>query len=172
MGQVPASSCPTSTAATPGGPASSNLAFGSSSSSSSPLTIIYPSGWNIVAGPPATSFGSASGSLYTLQSGDSSYETTSLGGALKAGDGYWLYSSGVQATIPSTPGASASVQLPAGQWILVGNPGSTVATVSGADQVLVYNPMSASYTQTTQLQPGQGGWAMSNAGGSATITGS
>jgi len=168
-GQVPASSCPGNPAATGGGATNSNLSFGGSSSG---LTIIYPSGWNIVAGPQGTSFGSASGSLYTMQSGDSTYETATLGGALKAGDGYWLYSSGVQATIPSTPGASASVQLPAGQWILVGDPGSTVATVTGADQVLVYNPMSGSYTQTTQLQPGQGGWAMSNAGGSATITGS
>jgi hypothetical protein len=165
-GQVPASSCPTASASTAGGATSTGLAFGSSQG----LTIVYPSGWNIIAAPQGTNFGSASGSLFTLQSGDNSYESTTIGAQLKSGAGYWLYSSGVQASLPAAPGASATVQLPAGEWILIGDPGSTVANVSGADQVLVFDPVSGSYKQATQLQPGQGAWAMSNAGGRATIT--
>jgi hypothetical protein len=53
---------------------------------------------------------------------------------------------------------------------MIGNPGNTVATVSGADVVLVYNPANSQYTQTTQLLPGQGGWAGSVRGGPVTIT--
>jgi hypothetical protein len=172
-GQVPASSCPgsssstTASSGTAGGATNTGLAFGSSQG----LTIVYPSGWNIIAAPQGTNFGSSSGSLFTLQPGDNGYESTTIGAQLKSGAGYWLYSSGVQATLPAPQGgASATVQLPAGQWILIGDPGSTVANVSGADQVLVFDPVSGSYKQATQLQPGQGAWAMSNGGGNATIT--
>jgi hypothetical protein len=53
---------------------------------------------------------------------------------------------------------------------MIGNPGSTTATVSGADSIMTYNASSSTYQQATSLQPGQGAWAISYGGGTATIT--
>jgi len=52
------------------------------------VTVTYAAGWNIVAGPSGTTVTGASGSVYTLQPGDASYETLPSGGTLKPGAGY------------------------------------------------------------------------------------
>jgi hypothetical protein len=51
---------------------------------------------------------------------------------------------------------------------MIGNPGNTTATVTGADVVYIYD--GSQYRTVTSLTPGQGGWAISVAGGVATIT--
>jgi hypothetical protein len=128
-------------------------------------------GWNLVGGPTGASVNGAAGSLYTFQAGDASYETLAANAQFKGGQGYWVYlaTSGTL-TLPVVSAASASVQLPAGQFVMIGNAGDTTATVSGADTVLVFDSGSATYTQGTSLAPGAGAWAMSNNGGQATIT--
>ncbi len=111
------------------------------------------------------------GSLFTFQAGDTSYESAPASDTpLKAGAGYWVdLSQAAQVVLSPAFGGPVTVTLPAGQFVMVGNPGITVATVSGADTVLAYDASSGNYTQTTQLQPGQGAWAYSAAGGQATI---
>jgi len=66
--------------------------------------------------------------------------------------------------------ATVSVQLPPGQFVLIGNPGNTNATVTGAGTVLVFNPTTSAYTAASTLAPGTGAWAESDAGGQITIT--
>jgi len=137
------------------------------------VTVTYSTGWNIVAGPSGTTITGAAGSMFTLQPGDASYETLAAGAALKPGAGYLaFFPSSTTATLPMVTAASVSVQLPAGQFVLIGNPGDTAATVTGADTVLTFSPSSNSYTPSTSLPPGQGAWAMSNNGGQATISNS
>jgi len=135
------------------------------------VTVTYAAGWNIVAGPSGTTVTGASGSVYTLQPGDASYETLPSGGTLKPGAGYLAdFAASTTATLPMVTPATVSVQLPPGQFVLIGNPGNTNATVTGAGTVLVFNPTTSAYTAASTLAPGTGAWAESDAGGQITIT--
>jgi hypothetical protein len=135
------------------------------------VTVTYASGWNIVAGPGGTMISGNVGPLYAMPPGSTSYQTVPAGTPLQAGAGYLaFFPSGTTATIPQGSASPVTVQLPPGQWVLIGNPGSTSATVSGADTVLVLSPGSTSYSPGSTLAPGQGAWAVSVAGGQATIT--
>ncbi|MGI8549541.1 MAG: hypothetical protein ACR2PL_01920, partial [Dehalococcoidia bacterium] len=63
-----------------------------------------------------------------------------------------------------------SVDAPPGQLIIVGDPsGTQPATVTGADAVYVYDSASGAYQQPSTLQPGEGAWAYSAAGGIVRI---
>jgi hypothetical protein len=136
------------------------------------ISVTYQAGWNIIAGPSGITV-SATGPLYTLQAGDTSYETLPPGVALKPGAGYLAYfAASTTVTLPVVPSASVTVQLPPGQFVLIGNGGDTNASVSGADTVLTFNPSSNSFAPALSLAPGQGAWAISNNGGQATITNS
>lgn len=109
--------------------------------------------------------------MYTWQPNDTSYETVNAGTAVKPGYGYWAYfATASSMTIPLTTGGSISVTLAANSPIMIGNSGSTTATVTGADSVLTYDATSGTYAQVTQLAPGQGAWTVSNNGGTVTIT--
>jgi hypothetical protein len=163
--------CPTASTATTSTLATAATAPTAGTAPPAGFARTLPAGWNIVAGPAGTTLPGVSGSLFTLQPGDTAYETIPAGTPLKAGAGYWVdLASTTSTAIATASPTSVTVQLPAGQFVMIGNAGNTVATVTGADSVLVYNPTTASYTQTNQLQPGQGAWAVSNAGGPATIT--
>jgi hypothetical protein len=161
---------PNSTAPTPppSPPAPSLLVSAASTYST---TASYSSGWNIVAAPTGTFLPGMTGWLYTFQPGDPSYEVVQPGAPLRPGAGYWAYApaAGTNTLAPSGP-TSVTIQIPPRQYAMIGNPGNTVATVSGADVVLIYNSTSGAYTPTTQLLPGQGGWAGSVNGGQITIT--
>jgi hypothetical protein len=123
-----------------------------------------------VSGPGGTTIPGGSLPTYTYQAGDSDYETNSTG-TIKAGQGYWQYfTSATNYTVPATTGGSVQITLPAGSPVMIGNPGSTTASVSGADSIMVYNSSTSSYQQATSLSPGQGAWATSSSGGTATIT--
>jgi hypothetical protein len=181
-GQVlpPGQTCPggsTSTSATTSTTAGSSTAtcagtaIPAAASTAGGTSVNYTTGWNLIAGPTGTVVNGASGSLYTFQAGDSAYETVAANSPLKGGVGYWAcFSSAVSSSIPAgTPGGTITVNLPAGQFVMIGNPGTTVAAVSGADTVLTYST-AAGYTQTTALPVGAGAWVMSNSGGVVTIT--
>jgi hypothetical protein len=134
-------------------------------------TASYPAGWNIISGPDGSTLPGFSGTLYTLQAGNNVYQPVPSGTALKPGAGYWAYFYGpFSAALPTSAPTTVTVQVPAQQYVMVGNPGNTVATVAGADVVLVWNASTGGYTQTSQLQPGQGGWAGSIRGAQITIT--
>jgi hypothetical protein len=134
--------------------------------------VAYLSGWNLISGPQGTAVSGNTGSLYTFQGGDTAYETLDAGGNLQPGEGYWAYfSGGVSGTLPGAGPQTYSVFLPAGQYVMIGNPGSTPATVTGADQVVAFDPVANQYVSATTLAPGQGAWAISLAGGAVTVTG-
>jgi hypothetical protein len=137
------------------------------------FAVSYAVGWNIVAGPTGTTLTGTSGPLYTWGSGATAYGTQPSGSALSSGAGAWAYfDAGTSTTIGLANPGSITVQLPAGQFVMIGNPGDTMASVSGADSVLVYNSSTGKYNQSTQLAAGQGAWAISMNGGTATLSNS
>jgi PKD repeat protein len=134
------------------------------------VAVSFAAGWNLVAGAAGSALAGAVGSLYTLQAGDSTYETLSPTSALNAGEGYWAFFPGASSgSIPPGSTGAVSVPLAAGGYVMIGNSGTTPATVSGADAVLIYDPIGG-YQPATVLEPGQGAWAFSASGGTATIT--
>jgi hypothetical protein len=156
-----------SAASSPSSSASSTASAGGSGPS-----VRYLSGWNLVSGPAGTSVAGATGSEYTYQAGDSDYETLAPGQPLQVGEGYWAYFLSPATGSLSASGAQTfSVFLPAGQWVMVGNPGSTTANVSGSDGLLVFDPTGNTYVPATTLAPGQGGWALSLSGAAVTVAG-
>lgn len=148
-----------------------------------PLFHPYVAGWNLVGiseeeGPPPTS-----ASLYRLLPDGSGYEAIAPADALP-GVGYWAYFAHDTHGIvpphgpcerlmpsPSDPGleicvpAFPPIPLPAGQWMMVGNPYTSPVAVLGADAVEVYDPTSGDYYATTVLTPGEGAFAYSTGGG-------
>jgi hypothetical protein len=143
-----------------------------STSSGGGLAVTYAASWNIVGGPTGTMVNGAMGPLYTYQAGDTAYETIANGSPLTQPQGYWAYfSSTMGGSIPASGPQTLTVTLPPGQWVMISDPGNTPATVSGADVVYTYSA-SSGYQPTTTLQPGQGGWAISVLGGTATIVNS
>lgn len=132
---------------------------------------LYHAGWNLVAGPAGTRFTGARGSLYTLQPGDSDYRTLNASGPIAAGAGYWAYfTADTTVTLGPDGPQSASVQVPPGQFAMIGNPSASRAvTVSGADVVYTFDPTQNSYVTTTTLQPGQGAWVLSANGGTVAL---
>ncbi|MHB8573928.1 MAG: DUF4232 domain-containing protein [Dehalococcoidia bacterium] len=138
--------------------------------------IPYPAGWNLLAGFPGlggaqTVAAGATGPLYTFQAGDMAYEAVPNSTPLVAGRGYWAYFAAPTSVrfprlLPVAPPLSLS--LPAGQFIMIGDPFATDASVSGADSVYVYDQQHG-YQATIRLQAGQGAWAFSAAGATITI---
>jgi len=134
--------------------------------------VTFGVGWNLVAGPSGTVVAEAVGPLYTWQAGDTSYENVASGGSLTAGRGYWAYfNTATTGTVPSVGSQTSVVTAPAAAWFMIGNPGSTAATVTGVDAADTYSPATGTYGSGTTLQPGQGAWAWSWNGGSVTIRG-
>lgn len=136
------------------------------------VSVTYPAGWNIVAGPTGTVLPGVAGALYSLPPGVTSYLTLPGTSPLQAGTGYWAYfNASTTITLPVASSTSVTVQLTPNQYALIGNPGNTTATVSGTSlSVLLYSPTGGGYTPMMQLPPGQGAWVASPYGGAVTIT--
>jgi hypothetical protein len=153
-----------------GGPASGpeHIAFGDAPSPA--LLVSYPAGWSIVAGPSGTALSGYVGPLYTYQPGDTDYAVLGADEPLVPSEGYWAYFGGTgYQTVPLSGSRSITLNLPALQWVMIGNSRGTSATVTGADAVYVYAPTTG-YVATSTLSPGQGAWAFSSNGGSITIS--
>jgi hypothetical protein len=92
---------------------------------------------------------------------------------VQQGWSYWVdFPTATTLTLAPTQTAAVVTTLPAGQWVLVGNPGSSVVTASGADASLFTYTAGAGYQQVTALNPGQGGWVLSPSGGFLTLSSS
>lgn len=144
--------------------------------------IAYPAGWNLVAGYQGRDgsdtyvFG-AVGPLYTLQTGDDAYEAAPLQLAagvswttLQTGLGYWAFFSmptSIYFPVPPVP-QQQTRELPAGQWVMVGNPYAVKASLAGADLIYAYSA-GGGYVPATTLRPGEGAWVYSSAGGVLTF---
>jgi hypothetical protein len=139
--------------------------------SSGGTTVTYAAGWNLVALPPSTDLSKIKSSLFTIQPGDTDYETIDPKQGTQSGFGYWAYfAASTSMTLSAGSGDFYAVLAPAGQYIMVGNPsGTSTAIVSGADAVNTYDPV-AGYGTSPLLNPGQGAWVLSDAGGPITVT--
>ena len=154
----------------PVGAAPAPSATPANSSTPASAALAVTTGWNLIAGPTGTTASGAASSLYTFQAGDTAYEPSPAASPLDAGVGYWAFFS-APATLTLASGSTQPVTrpLPAGQYVMVGNPFTTNASVAGADAVYTYSA-SGGYQAATVLSPGQGAWAFSSAGGTLTLT--
>jgi hypothetical protein len=141
----------------------------------------FQAGWNLIGGDPgAVSYVChADGPLYTYQA-DMGYETVpseSFNGltwtTLQPETGYWVYfdqpTDVLYFTPPSLPSAPVTINLPAGQYVLVASPFFQGATLTGADEVYTYDPVSG-YQETDRLHLGQAAFVYSALGGSLTLS--
>jgi hypothetical protein len=134
------------------------------------IVVSYPAGWDIVAGPSGTALSGYIGPLYTYQLGDTDYEVLGADGPLVQPEGYWAYfgSTGYQ-MLPVRGPQTLTLNVPAQQWVMIGNPRGTPATVTGADAVYSYTG-TAGYVATSTLMPGRGAWVISTSGGTISIS--
>ncbi len=159
-------SCPT-----PAATQYCNGAYVSLGSCGGGFSVTYAAGWNLVGGPTGTVLTGTAGSIYTLTPSSGAYVALPSNTPLQGGVGYWAYFPGpATVTLPQTVTTSTTAPLPAGPFVLIGNPSDAMATVSGSGAVvLTYDPASGMYAQTNQLLPGQGAWAASSVGGQLSI---
>lgn len=135
------------------------------------MTITYPAGYNLVAGPRGTSFASASGPLFSFLPGDSAYETFPSAQPAYDGYGYWAYfPQDTTVQLNGSGGNFYSADARSGQWFLIGNEsGTTPMRVIGAQMVDVFDSQSGQYHSTTTLQPGQAAWVMPGRSGRIVV---
>lgn len=132
----------------------------------------YHAGWNLVSvtqrGIPVPT----GGSIYTLTPEGTDYQAVSPTDTQR-GVGYWVFfpTDNLINLVPvplceECATNFPSIPLPAGQWVMIGNPYAPVPiTVSGADVVDVYDATKGDYQQATRLFAGQGAFAYSASGG-------
>src|SRR5712692_2602517 len=119
------------------------------------IAITYHAGWNLVGAPEGTRYAGAEGALYTLQPQDDAYEVLPAGTRAVAGYGYWAYFP-LARTVQLPIGVQfVTVELPAGKWVTIGNPGTRTAPVAGADALYSWDP-SRGYHAAASLLPGEG----------------
>lgn len=134
-------------------------------------TVTFPAGFNLIGGPVGTLVTGATGPLYTFQASDAAYEVLPAAVPLQAGLGYWAFfpSPTTVSLPPAPPPVAFTVALPAGHFVMVGNPSDVPVSLSGADAAYTYGQASA-YIAATLLCPGAGAWAYSAGGGSLTLS--
>lgn len=145
------------------------------------MVVTYSAGWNVAAFPQGANLNGVAAPLYTLQPGNGAYQMIQPSQIMNPvmntlcptpyGLGYWaFFPAATQVTPAAGAGCQYEVRVPAGRWIMVGDPsGKAPASVSGADAVYVYS-LASGYQATTTLQPGQGAWVFSAAGAIVTVT--
>jgi hypothetical protein len=133
--------------------------------------VMYPPGWNLVAGPQGARLSGATGQIYTLQPGDTTYESLPAGSPLSACVGYWAYfpnGGGIDFGPFGSASINCSIAISPAQFVMMGNPSASAnVSVAGANVVYSYTP-DAGYQSTTRLAPGHGAWVF--AAGSVSIS--
>jgi hypothetical protein len=133
------------------------------------ITVSYSTGWNLVSGPAGSRLVGASGAMYSLQPGDTDYESFPVDAPLKAGRGYLAYFPSGGILTPATDQSSYSVTLQPGQWAMLGNPSASgAATVTGAVGLLTFTP-SGGYQAGTEIAAGQGAWVQAHGAVKLTV---
>jgi hypothetical protein len=146
------------------------LLFAARSHPDPTVAITYPPGWNLISAPDGSLVRGATGVLYTFQPGDTDYQQFPVTTPLRGGYGYWAYfpSGG---TVDLAPGTSRyAITLLPGQYVMLGNPSAQQsASVQGADDVELYDPISGTYVPSNVIPAGQGAWVAAQ--GTVVITG-
>jgi hypothetical protein len=125
----------------------------------------YPAGWNLISGYGSMPSG-ALGPLYTYNLASGGYDMVSATGQLDPANGYWAYfPCPIRRTrCAACPPVPLTVTLPAGQYVMIGNPSSfPIATTQTDATIYLYDPVSG-YHQVTTLGTGQGAWVYSAGG--------
>jgi PKD repeat protein len=134
------------------------------------VQVTYQPSWNLIAGGAGLPSSSIAAGPYAFPAGASDYQTLTAGQPLQSGAGYWVdLSASTTVSLPDTSSSQSSEPLPAGQWVLIGNSTGSSLTVTGADAVYAYNPTAGTYQQATTLSAGQGAWAYSASGATASF---
>lgn len=125
-------------------------------------------GVNLIGVPAGTDLSGAS-AVFALNDAGTGY--TLLSGSPAAGKGYVaFFDSDTTLALPAGSNSAITQALPAGVWMLIGDPSGTLpANVSGADALYTYDAVAGKYVAASQLQPGQGAWVWSAAGATITI---
>ena len=134
------------------------------------LAISYPAGWNLISGPDGSLVRGAQGVLYTFQPGDIDYEQVPVTTPLHGGYGYWAFfpAGGSIDLAAGTP--RYTVTLLPGVFAMIGNPASQAsASVQGADDIELYDPIGGTYSSVSEIPAGQGAWALGS--GTIVVTG-
>ncbi len=134
--------------------------------------VTYTQGWNLVAGPTGTQFEQAGGPLYTFQAGDTAYQVIDPASGVTSGLGYWAYFSALTTvTMAGNGSTSATINVPAGQYVMVGNPSATTTvTIKGADVAQSWDPQTNAWKNVSTLAPGAGAWVYIAAGGAVILS--
>jgi hypothetical protein len=124
-----------------------------------PVTVTFQPGWNLIAGAPGQTVSGTTGTLFTFQPGDTSYQTLPATASLQSGYGYWGQFPAAGSATLLAPGSAVTRSIPPGLTALIGNPFARPATVSGVSALYTYDPVRG-YQTVSVLQPGQGAWAV------------
>jgi hypothetical protein len=124
-----------------------------------PATVTFQPGWNLIAGAPGQTVSGTTGTLFTFQPGDASYQTLPATASLQSGYGYWAQFPGAGTATLLPPGSAVTRSIPPGLTALIGNPFARPATVNGVSVLYAYDPVRG-YQTVSVLQPGQGAWAV------------
>ena len=130
-------------------------------------TVTYPAGANLIGVPTGTVLQTT---VYSLDA-NGNRVAVPAGTPLVGGTGYWAYFT--QPTTVNLPSGStsATVQAPAGGYVLVGNPSATAnATIRGADLLQQFNAALQVFLPLYSLPPGSAALAYSASGGTLTVT--
>ena len=133
----------------------------------------FSPGWNLIPGKLGPYLPCCFGPFYTLQAGDTQYEAVQDATELMPALGYWVYLDRiVESTIyPPFLTETYMVDIPAQQWVMIGDPFIGPAYVGGADVVYVYDSTSG-YHQgpaASIIDANQGALVYSRAGGNIIL---
>jgi hypothetical protein len=140
---------------------------GTTTTTASGTAISLSVGWNLVDAAVAQADGGTNMFFWN----GTQYLTTTSGN----GEGVWQYESTPQSvTMPTDNTAYYSVQVGATEWGMIGNPYSIPQTVTlqSGDYAFTYAPgsgYSSAQTGSVTLQPGEGAWIYSAAGGTYVV---
>ena len=132
-------------------------------------TVHYGSGWNIVSVPTGTHLPGASGSLLAASPAVDDYLSEGLDEAI-GGRAYWaFFPTPTDVTLGPTAAGFTQMHLRPDHFALIGNPSTTqTLPINGADFAYSYDPQ-LGYQPVTQLEPGQGAFVLSHAGGWVSV---
>lgn len=135
-------------------------------SSISPATVNYPAGWNLISGRAVQGLAAQDITvpLYTY-SANGGYQLAAIDPQASPMAGYWAYfAEPTSVMLPTGPLYAARVPLSAGQFTLIGNPGTLPANTGAMNAPYVlyaYDPLSGAYQERHALLIGEGAWAYS-----------
>jgi hypothetical protein len=130
-------------------------------------SVTYPAGANLIGVPSGTVLQTV---VYSLD-GAGNQVPVPAGTPLVGGTGYWAYFAAPTTVNLPAGSTSATVQAPAGGYVLVGNPSATAdASIRGADLLQQFNAALQVFLPLYSLPPGSAALAYSNNGGTITVS--